>query len=163
MSPEVHPKRSTPTTPIPLVARMTKAESKRHYWERGRSEEATFEDYKPWMHHWGGTTDRQGDMFIDYNTGNMFSKSVAKFDDTQLVLARVPVHDAAAGTVAPPGQTEVDTLRSFSALLCTRDGGPEPLDSTFLRRQNIVDHVTHHDMEQEKRRRHVELQEFIRK
>ena len=48
MLPEVHSKRSTLPTPIPLVARMTKAESKRLRkrlrWERGRSEEAT---YKP--------------------------------------------------------------------------------------------------------------------
>ena len=75
-----------------------------------------------------------------------------------LVSARAPVHDAADGIVAPPGQTEVETLR-FSAPLGTRDGGPEPLDSTFVRRQNMVDHVTHHEMEQEKRRPHLELQE----
>ena len=54
-------------------------------------------------------------------------------------------------------------LRSFSAPLCTQDGGLEPLDSTFLRGQSMVDHVTHHEMEQEKRRRHLELQEFTRK
>ena len=71
-------------------------------------------------------------------------------------------NDAAGGTVVPPGQTEVVTLRLFSAPLGTRDGGPEPLDST-LRRQNMVDHVTHHEMEHEKRRRHLELQEFTRK
>ena len=41
------------------------------------------------------------------------------FDDTQLVSARSPVHDAVAGTVAPPGQTEVETLRLFSAPLGT--------------------------------------------
>ena len=58
---------------------------------------------------------------------------------------------------------EVETLRSFSAPLGTPDGGPEPLDNTFLRRQNTVDHVTHHEMEQEKCRRHLELQELIRK
>ena len=81
-----------------------------------------------------------------------FSGSVASFDDTHLVSARAPVHDAAVGMVAPPGQTEVETLRSFSAPLCTRDGGLEPIDSTFLRRQNMVDHVTHHEMELEKRR-----------
>ena len=73
---------------------------------------------------------------------NTFSESVAKFDDTQLVSARAPVLDAASGTVAPPGQTKVETLRSFSAPLCSRDDGHEPLDSTFLRGQNIVDHVT---------------------
>ena len=86
------------------------------------------------MHPWGGTPDRQGNnVFNDYNTENMFSESVAQFNDTQLVSARAPVHDAAAGTVAPPGQTKVETLRSFSAPLCTRDGGHDPLDSTFLR------------------------------
>ena len=111
------------------------------------------------MHPGGGTPDRQGNMFNDYNTGNVFSESVAPFDDTQLVSVRAPVHDSAADTVAPPSQTEVETLRSFSAPLYTRDGGPEPLDSTFLRRQNIVDHVTHHEMEQEKRRQHM----FIRR
>ena len=77
-SPEVHHKRSTLPTPIPLVARMTrgKAESKRLQWERGRSE-ATFEEYKPWMHPGGVTPDRQGNMFNDYNTGSVFSESVA--------------------------------------------------------------------------------------
>ena len=100
-------------------------------------------------------------MFNDSNTGKIFSESVAQFDDIHLWSARAPVHDAAAGTVAPPGQTEVETLRSFSAPLCTRDGGHEPLDSTFLRGQNMVDHVTHHEMEQGKRRRHLELQEVI--
>ena len=134
MLPEVRPKRSTLPTPIPLV-RTIKAESKRFQWERGRSEEAKFED-------------RQGNnVFNDYNTENTFSESVAQFDDTQLVSARAPVHDAAAGTVAPSGQTKVETLRSFSAPLCTRDGGRDPLESTFLRRQNMVDHVTHHEME----------------
>ena len=152
---EVHPKRST--TPIPLVARMTKAEWKRLQWERGRSEEAKFEEYKTWMHPGGGTPDRQGNMFNDYHTGNIFSESVAPFDGTQQVSARAPVHDTAAGTVATPGQTEVETLRSFSAPLCTRDGGPEPLDSTFLRGQNMGDHMTHHEMEHGKRRRHLEL------
>ena len=141
---------------------MTKAESKRFQLERGRSEKAKFDEYKPWMLPGGGTPDRQANMFNDYNTGNMFSESVTQFYDTHLVSARALVHDAAAGTVAPPGQTEVETLRSFSAPLFTRDGGPEPLDHTFLRRQNMVDHVTHHEMEQEKRRRHLELQEFIR-
>ena len=58
----------------------------------------------------------------------MFSESVAQFDDTQLVSARAPVLDAASGTVAPPGPTKVETLRSFSAPLCSRDGGHEPLD-----------------------------------
>ena len=101
-------------------------------------------------------------MFNDYNTENMFSESVAQFDDNQLVSARAPVHDAAAGTVAPPGQTKIETLRSFSAPLCTRDGGHEPLDSTFLRGQNIVDHVTHHEMELGKRRRHLELLAHIK-
>ena len=92
-----------------------------------------------------------------------FSESAASFDDTQLVSsARAPVHDAAAGIVAPPGQTEVETVRLFSAPLGPRDGGPGPLDST-VRRQNMVDHVTHHEMEQEKRRRHLELQTFSRK
>ena len=100
-------------------------------------------------------------MFNDYNTGNIFSESVAQFDDIHLVSAQAPVHDAAAGTVAPPGQTEVETLRMFSAPLGTRDGGHEPLDCTFLRGQNMVDHVTHNEMEQGKRRRHLELQEFI--
>ena len=161
MLPEVRPKRLTLPTPIPLVACMTNAESKRLQWKRGRLEEAIFEEYKLWRHPGGGTPDRQGNMFIDYIPGNMFSKSVVRFDDTQLVSARAPVHDAAAGTLAPPGQTEVETLRLFSAPLGTRDGGPEPLDSPFLRRQNMVDHVTHHEMEQEKRR-HLELQEFIR-
>ena len=150
MLPEVRPKRSTLPTPIPLV-RTIKAESKRFQWGRGRSEEAKFED-------------RQGNnVFNDYNTENMFSESVAQFDVTQLVSARAPVHDAAAGTVAPPGQTKVETLRSFSAPLCTRDGGRDPLESTSLRRQNMVDHVTHHEMEKEKRRRHLELQKLIRK
>ena len=105
------------------------------------------------MHAGGGISDRQGNMFND-----IFSESVAPFDGTQLVSARAPDHDAAAGTVAPPGQTEVATLRSFSAPLCSRDGGPVPLDSTFLRGQNMVDH----EMEQEQHRRHLELQEFIR-
>ena len=50
MLPEVRPKRSTLPTPIPLVARTIKAESKRFQWERGRSEEAKFEEYDPWMH-----------------------------------------------------------------------------------------------------------------
>ena len=163
MLPDVRPKakRSTLPTQIPLVACMTKAESKRFQWERGRSEEAKFEEYEPRMHPGGGTTERKGNMFID--TGNMFSESVAQFDDTQLVSAQAPVPDAAAGTVAPPGQTEVETLLSFSALLCPRDGGPELLGSTFLRRQNMVDHVTHHEMEEEKRRRRLEQQEFTRK
>ena len=35
----------------------------------------------------------------------------------QLVSERAPVHDAAAGTVAPPDQTQIETLLSFSALL----------------------------------------------
>ena len=85
MSPEVHPipKRSTLPTTIPLVACMIKAESKRFQWERGRSEEAKCEEYEPWMHPGSGTTERQGNMFID--TGNMFSESVAQFDNTQLV------------------------------------------------------------------------------
>ena len=117
MSPEVHPKRSTLSTTIPLVACMTKAESKRLQWERGRSEEAQFEEYEPRMHPGSGTTERKGNMFID--TGNMFSESVAQFDDTHLVSARAPVPDAAAGTVAPPGQTEVETVRLFSAPLGT--------------------------------------------
>ena len=162
MLPDVRPKakRSTLPTQIPLVACMTKAESKRFQWERGRSEEAKFEEYEPWMHPGGGTTESQGNMFID--TGNVFSESVTQFDDTRLVSARAPVHDAAAGKVAPPGQTEVETMRLLSAPLGTRDGGPEPLDST-LRRQNMVDHVTHHDMEHEKHRRPIELQEFTRK
>ena len=107
MSPEVRPKRSTLPTPIPLVEHMTKTESKRLQWERGRSEGPIFEGYKPWMHPGGGTPDRQGNMFNDYNTGNMFSESAAQFDDTQLVSARAQVHDSAAGTVAPPGQTQV--------------------------------------------------------
>ena len=141
---------------------MSKAESKRFHWERGRSEEAKFEEYEPWMDTRGGTTERQGNMFSD--TGNMFSESVAQFYDTQLVSsARAPVYDAAAGTVASPSQIEVETLRLFSALLWSRDDGAEPLDSTFLRRQYMVDHVTHHEMEQEKRRRHLELQKFRRK
>ena len=97
------------------------------------------------------------------DTGHLFSESVAQFDDTHLVSARAPVHDAAAGTVAPPSQTEVETLRLFSAPLCSRDDGAEPLDSTFLRRQNMADHVTHHEVEQEKHRRHLELQKFSRK
>ena len=75
MSPEVHLKRSTlpSTIPLPFVARMTmgKVESKRLQWERGRSE-ATFEEYKPWMHPVGVTPDRQDNMFNDYNTGNIF-------------------------------------------------------------------------------------------
>ena len=147
MSPEVRPKRSTLHTPIPWAERLTKAESKRLQWERGRSEQAIFEGYKPWMHPGGGTPDRQDNMFNYYNRGNMFSESVAQFDDTQLVSARAPVNGATAGTVAPPGQTEVEMLRSFSAPLCTRDGGPELLDSTFLRGQSMVDHVTHHESE----------------
>ena len=61
-----------------------------------------------------------------------------------------------------PGQTEVETVRLFSAPLGTRDGGPGPLGST-LRRQNMVDHATHHEMEKEKRRRHLELPDFTRK
>ena len=84
ISPEMHPKRSTLPTAIPLVARMTKPESKRLQWERGRSEEATFEEYKPWMHPGGGIPDRQGNMFNDYNTGNIFSESAASFDNTLL-------------------------------------------------------------------------------
>ena len=68
---EVRPKGST--TPISLVARMTKAESKRLQWEA--------------WHHGGGTPVRQGNKFNDYNTGNIFSESVAPFDDTQLVSA----------------------------------------------------------------------------
>ena len=78
---EIHHNRST--TPIPLVARMTKAESKRLQWERGRSEEAKFDG---WM-----TADEQGHMFNDYNTGNIFSESVAPFDDTQVVSARTMI------------------------------------------------------------------------
>ena len=70
MLPEVRPKRSTLPTPIPLVARTIKAESKRFQWERGRSEEAKFEEYDPWMHPWGGTPDRQGNN--DYNTEHVF-------------------------------------------------------------------------------------------
>ena len=105
----------------------------------------------------GGTPDRQvNNVFNDSNTENIFSESVAQFDDIHLLSARALVHDAAAGTVAPPGQTKVETLRSFSVPLCTRDGGPEPLDSTLLRGQNMVDHVTHHEMEQGKRRCHIE-------
>jgi hypothetical protein len=57
-----------------------------------------------------------------YSTGNIFPESLAPFDDTQLVSARAPVHDTAAGTVASPGQTEVATLRVFSAPLGTRGG-----------------------------------------
>ena len=110
MSPEVHPKRSTLSTTIPLVACMTKAESKRLQWERGRSEEA-----KPRMHPAADPRREKGNMFID--TGNMFSESVTQFDDTHLVSAQAPVPDAAAGTVAPPGQTEVETVRLFSAPL----------------------------------------------
>ena len=144
MSREVHPKRSTLSTTIPFVACMTKAESKRLQWERGRSEEAKCEEYEPRMHPAADPRREKGNMFID--TGNMFSESVAQFDDTHLVSAQAPVPDAAAGTLAPPGQTEVETVRLFSAPLGTRDGGPGPLDST-LRRQNMVDHVTHHEME----------------
>ena len=140
-------KRSTLPTQIPLVACMTKTESKRFQWGRGRSEGAKFEEYEPRMHPAGGTTESQGNMFID--TGNVFSETVAQFDDTCLVSARAPVHDAAAGKVAPPGQIEVETVRLFSAPLGTRDGGPESLNSTFLRRQNMVDHVTHHEMAEE--------------
>ena len=100
----------------------------------------------------------------DYNTGNIFSKSIAPFDDTQLVSARVPFHDAAAGTVPPPGRQKLRRcVRLFRVPLGSRDGGPEPFDSTFLRGHKMVDHVTHHEMEQEKRRRHLELQRFIRK
>ena len=119
MSPEVHLKRSTLCTTIPLVACMTKAESKRLKWERVPLEEAKFEEYEPWMHPRGGTTERQGNMFHDYDTGNMFSESIAQFDFTHLVSARAPVHNAAAGKVAPPGQTEVETLRLFSVPLGT--------------------------------------------
>ena len=71
MLPEVRPKRSTFPTPIPLVARTIKAESKRFQWERGRSEEAKFEEYDPWMHPGGGTPDRQGNnVFNDYRKQN---------------------------------------------------------------------------------------------
>ena len=61
--------------------------------------------------------------------------------------------------MAPPGQTEIETLRLFGEPLGARDGGPESLYSTFLRGHNLVDHVTYHEMEN--RRRHI--QEFIRK
>ena len=69
------------------------------------------------MHPGSGTPDSQGNTFNVYNTGNIFSESVAPFDNNQLESARAPIHDAAAGTVGPPGRTEVETLLSFSALL----------------------------------------------
>ena len=93
---------------------MTNADYKRLMWERER---ANFEEYMPWMHPGGGTPESQGNTLNDYNTGNIFSESVAPFDNIQLVSTRAPVHDAAPGTVAPPGQIEVETLLSFSALL----------------------------------------------
>ena len=79
MLPEVRPKRSTFPTPIPLVARTINAESKRFQWERGRSEEAKFEEYDPWMHPGRGTPDRQGNnVFNDYNTENRISSAQYK-------------------------------------------------------------------------------------
>ena len=70
-----------------------------------------------WMLPRGGTADRQGNIFKDYNTRNMFSESVAPFDDTQLVSARTPLYEAAA-TMTPPGQTKVETLYGGLDLVC---------------------------------------------
>ena len=88
LSPEVHHKRSTLLTPISLVACVTKVESKRLQWERGRSEDATFEKYKPWMHP-GGIHDRLGNIFNYLNTRNIFTESVAPFYDTLLKRCKV--------------------------------------------------------------------------
>ncbi len=54
-------------------------------------------------------------------------------------------------------------LESFPAVVeCALGGGAEPPYSTFLRGQKMVNPVTRHDMEDEKRRRHRQHQEFIR-
>ena len=122
---EVHPKRST--TPIPLVARMTRNAFS------GSADDRKKLNLRSINH---GCTPG-AEPRTDKVTCSMTTTQETSFDDTPLVSARAPVHDTAAGTVATPGQTEVEALRSFSAPLCTRDGGPEPLGSTFLRGQNI--------------------------
>ena len=65
----------------------------------------------------------------DDNWADRFTSQPNKPSDqtTQQVSPRATVDDTAAVMVAPPGQMELDTSRSFSAPMGTLEGSAEPL------------------------------------